>query len=134
MILERSDEAPLWYAMSAPYRRNEGSDASQDQPGHQGVPSFGTLRAYGGAAHTQASWSISYRPVVRNLLFVKATPRQDPRISSKITESPYFSSSRSVPSMDILKSSPSPIRKWRISWRSTKTWRMPTSTSSFPGK
>lgn len=72
MSLERPDEAPVWYAMSAPYREMKVADylkAKEDIKVF--LPLERCERMVGQHIRKRV---ISYRPVVRNLLFVKATP------------------------------------------------------------
>lgn len=72
MILERSDEAPLWYAMSAPYREMKVvTHLKTNQDIKVFLPLERCERMVGQHIRKRV---ISYRPVVRNLLFVKATP------------------------------------------------------------
>lgn len=66
------DEAPIWYAMSAPYRKMKVADylkAKEDIKVF--LPLERCERMVGQHIRKRV---ISYRPVVRNLLFVKATP------------------------------------------------------------
>lgn len=72
MVLERSDEAPLWYAMSAPYREMKVvAHLKTNQDIKVFLPLERCERMVGQHIRKRV---ISYRPVVRNLLFVKATP------------------------------------------------------------
>lgn len=72
MVLERSDEAPLWYAMSAPYREMKvATHLKTNQDIKVFLPLERCERMVGQHIRKRV---ISYRPVVRNLLFVKATP------------------------------------------------------------
>lgn len=72
MILERSDEAPLWYAMSAPYcEMKVVTHLKTNQDIKVFLPLERCERMVGQHIRKRV---ISYRPVVRNLLFVKATP------------------------------------------------------------
>ena len=72
MSSESLDEAPIWYAMSAPYREMKVADylkAKEDIKVF--LPLERCERMVGQHIRKRV---ISYRPVVRNLLFVKATP------------------------------------------------------------
>lgn len=72
MSSESLDEAPIWYAMSAPYREMKVADylkAKEDIK--MFLPLERCERMVGQHIRKRV---ISYRPVVRNLLFVKATP------------------------------------------------------------
>lgn len=72
MVLERSDEAPLWYAMNAPYREMKVvTHLKTNQDIKVFLPLERCERMVGQHIRKRV---ISYRPVVRNLLFVKATP------------------------------------------------------------
>lgn len=72
MVLERSDEAPLWYVMSAPYREMKVvTHLKTNQDIKVFLPLERCERMVGQHIRKRV---ISYRPVVRNLLFVKATP------------------------------------------------------------
>ena len=72
MILERSDEAPLWYAMSAPYREMKVvTHLKTNQDIKVFLPLERCERMVGQHIRKRV---ISYRPVVRIRLFVKATP------------------------------------------------------------
>lgn len=72
MSLDSPDEVPIWYAMSAPYREMKVADYLKT---HQDIKVFLPLerceRMVGQHIRKRV---ISYRLVVRNLLFVKATP------------------------------------------------------------
>ena len=72
MSLDSPDEVPIWYAMSAPYREMKVADylkAKEDIKVF--LPLERCERMVGQHIRKRV---ISYRPVVRNLLFVKATP------------------------------------------------------------
>lgn len=125
MSSESLDEAHFLYAMSAPYREMKVADYLKAKEDIKVFLPLERRAAYGG--QHSASESFPDRPVVRNLLFVKATPG---RMRGSQADLQFHASVQDpVLWMDIRKSSPSPIRKWRISWRSAKTWRMPSHTS-----
>lgn len=72
MTLEKPDEAPLWYAMSAPYREMKVvAHLKTNRDIKVFLPLERIERMVGQHIRKRV---ISYRPVVRNLLFVKATP------------------------------------------------------------
>lgn len=72
MSLGSPDEAPIWYAMSAPYREMKVADYLKAK---EDIKVFLPLeRCERMAGQHIRRRVISYRPVVRNLLFVKATP------------------------------------------------------------
>ena len=72
MTLEKPDEAPLWYAMSAPYREMKVvAHLKTNRDIKVFLPLERCERMVGQHIRKRV---ISYRPVVRNLLFVKATP------------------------------------------------------------
>lgn len=72
MTLEKPDEAPIWYAMSAPYHEMKVvTHLKTNRDIKVFLPLERFERMVGQHIRKRV---ISYRPVVRNLLFVKATP------------------------------------------------------------
>ncbi len=75
MQVDNSEKQSLWYAMSSPYgREKKVADLLNTQ---QGVSSFIPMERFERmVGRIKRTRKVSYRPVVRNLLFVKATERR----------------------------------------------------------